>query len=299
MKKSIFIGILVLIINIPVILFSQQISPSVISSAGEEYSNGNISLSWTLGELATETLSNGNNTLTQGFQQPFYMAIVGIDLDLLVYLEGPFNGNSMNTALNSKGFIPLLQPFNTAPWDYSGSESLVSVPANMVDWVLIEIRDAETAAEALPSSAVEIRAAILLNDGSVVEPDGSSSLQFSANIYHHPFVVVWHRNHLGVLSATPATESGGIYLYDFSTASTQAYGTDALKIIGGGIYGLYAGDANADGIINNTDNIIYWDQQSGNTGYLEADYNLDGEVQNQDKNDYAHDNAGENSQVPD
>ena len=48
---------------------SQELSHHVISSAGDEASNGNIQLNWTLGELATTTLTSTDETLTQGFQQ--------------------------------------------------------------------------------------------------------------------------------------------------------------------------------------------------------------------------------------
>lgn len=47
------------------------LAPSVISSAGGYAENGNISLSWTLGEIAVSTLYGNNLILTQGFQQPF------------------------------------------------------------------------------------------------------------------------------------------------------------------------------------------------------------------------------------
>ena len=54
-------------------LFSQSISPDVVAAAGDYFSNGTISISWTLGEVATETIGNGTYTLTQGFQQPNYL----------------------------------------------------------------------------------------------------------------------------------------------------------------------------------------------------------------------------------
>lgn len=52
---------------------AQEISlePSVIASAGGYAENGNISLSWTLGEIAVTTLYGDNMILTQGFQQPY------------------------------------------------------------------------------------------------------------------------------------------------------------------------------------------------------------------------------------
>ena len=47
------------------------LAPTVIASAGGYAENGNISLSWTLGEIAVNTLYSDNLILTQGFQQPF------------------------------------------------------------------------------------------------------------------------------------------------------------------------------------------------------------------------------------
>jgi uncharacterized protein (TIGR02145 family) len=51
-------------------LFAQSISQKVISSGGNSYTGSNFSVSYTLGETFTATLSNGNIILTQGFQQP-------------------------------------------------------------------------------------------------------------------------------------------------------------------------------------------------------------------------------------
>jgi hypothetical protein len=49
---------------------AQSLSPEVIATDGNFYSSSNASLSWTLGEVATETYTSTNNHLTQGFQQP-------------------------------------------------------------------------------------------------------------------------------------------------------------------------------------------------------------------------------------
>jgi hypothetical protein len=51
-------------------LSAQSLERQVIGSAGDYVTAGNISLSYTVGEAATTTLSNGNLILTQGFQQP-------------------------------------------------------------------------------------------------------------------------------------------------------------------------------------------------------------------------------------
>lgn len=50
--------------------FSQEKSPSVISSAGDVSKGGGLILEWTLGEPAVETLSTSTALYTQGFHQP-------------------------------------------------------------------------------------------------------------------------------------------------------------------------------------------------------------------------------------
>ena len=51
---------------------AQSLSPKVVSSSGEFYSNASAQLSFTVGELAAvTTLSSASNFLTQGFQQTY------------------------------------------------------------------------------------------------------------------------------------------------------------------------------------------------------------------------------------
>lgn len=50
---------------------AQSVTPDVITTAGDYYSNAAGSISWTLGEPMGETYSVTNNILTQGFQQPW------------------------------------------------------------------------------------------------------------------------------------------------------------------------------------------------------------------------------------
>ena len=58
--------------------------------------------------------------------------------DLTIYLEGPYNAGQMNTTINSS--LPKTQPYNTSPWNYGGQESVNSIPQNVIDWVLVELR---------------------------------------------------------------------------------------------------------------------------------------------------------------
>lgn len=53
-------------------------SQEVIAPAGADASNENMSISWTVGELAIETLAAGDIILTQGFHQPA-TTVVSVD----------------------------------------------------------------------------------------------------------------------------------------------------------------------------------------------------------------------------
>lgn len=48
---------------------AQSTSPEVLASSGEHFTGTNAQLSWSLGELITETYSIATNQLTQGFHQ--------------------------------------------------------------------------------------------------------------------------------------------------------------------------------------------------------------------------------------
>ncbi|MCD4697190.1 MAG: hypothetical protein K8S16_13215, partial [Bacteroidales bacterium] len=266
------------------------------------------------GPLATnigKNMDHGHITLTNAsgaFSGPMYeddpwnridWVAQEIELDITVFLEGPYNGTNMNTGLNDLSILPLFQPYNTAPWNYGGTESVPSIPdVNIVDWLLVELRDAPNAVSATSATIVEQQASFLLNDGSLVGLDGSSILSFNHSIIQSLFVVIWHRNHLGIMSANPITESGGVYTYNFTTPAGQAYGTNAQKNLGGGMYGMFGSDANADGDVNINDK-TNWANHAGTQGYNSGDFNLDSQINNPDKNDYWLPNVGESSQVPD
>ena len=258
------------------------------------------------------------NSATGGFQgeaydyDPFnriHWTVPSFDLDLTVILEGPFNTGTlkMNTDLN--GIIPNNHPFHpTLPyfgnpmpdWYYTGSENTPTPNIFVVDWVLVELRDATSAATALPGTMIAQQAAFLLNNGEVVDLDGLNMLNFTATVNDGLFVVIWQRNHLGVISANALVESGGVYTYDFSSGSGQAYGgASAQKNLGGsGIWGMMSGDGNGSGQVLTADKNAPWAIQAGTAGYLEGDYNMNVQVNNPDKNDYWLPNLGSSSFIP-
>lgn len=223
----------------------------------------------------------------------------GFDLNLKAMLEGPFGTTEMSAILNTNGILPLSQPFNTAPWNYNGTESVAAIPnVNVVDWVLVELRDAASAVNATAATRIARQAAFILKNGSIVGMDGTSKLQFTNSVTQQLFAVVYHRNHLGIMSATGLTQTSGTYNYNFTTASGQAYGTNSQKQLASGIWGIIGGDADANGTIGTTDMTAEWNTEAGEAGLYSCDLNLDGQVNNIDKDDCWQSNLGASCQVP-
>jgi hypothetical protein len=219
---------------------------------------------------------------------------------LTAFLEGSYAGGTMLTTLNDQGALPLAQPFNTAPWNYNGTETVVGIPADIVDWLLLELRETGgTAADATGATIVGQKAVFLRSDGSIVDLDGESLPEFELFPDQDLYVVLWHRNHLGVMSAIPLERTEGVFAYDFSTGEGQAHGSaDGHKDLGDGVWGLIAADANADGLVDDLDRSGSWMVQAGLAGYRSGDVNMDSQVNNPDKNSLIIENTGYSCQVP-
>lgn len=171
------------------------------------------------------------------------------DLQLKVFLAGPYNpvSNMMDDQVRDAGYVSLTQPYNVAPWSYSGSENLNPIPDDVVDWVLVELRSGTDA-----GSIVERKAGFLKTDGSVVKHDDMAhGLRFenviSGELY---YIVVWHRNHMPVMTAE-GIALPNLTLLDLTTdAPLKVYGYPgkiASMEMETGVYGLIAGDVNANG----------------------------------------------------
>ncbi len=126
--------------------------------------------------------------------------VSGPALQAKVLLQGAANGNTMSVGPDYHDLIPAAQPYNRAPWNYAGSEIIPTIPPNMVDWVLVELRDPTD-----PNTIRATEAALLLSDGSIVDTRYASNPNnnqlvfdnFSEGLY---YVVVRHRNHYAIMS---------------------------------------------------------------------------------------------------
>lgn len=212
-------------------------------------------------------------------------------MNATVLLRGPWNGATMNTNLNSGGIIPLSQPYNTTPFNYTGTESVGAIPnANVVDWVLVEFRKPVSGLPADAASATIIgrKAGFLLNTGAVVETDGVTPIGVDMSKQGAGFMVIRHRNHLGVMSVSLPSNATGTYTSDFrllaSSYKALSASSDPVMLLAGGVhYGLWAGDANKSGVVNGTDiSAIKNAIAASTTGYVLTDVNISNSINGTD-----------------
>ncbi|HQY52602.1 MAG TPA: hypothetical protein PLD63_09550 [Ignavibacteria bacterium] len=197
--------------------------------------------------------------------------------NLKVLLQGAYiGGGNMRTSMNGFGLIPLSQPYNTTQFSYNGTESVTSIPAGVVDWVYVELRDTDNGSAILNGK----RAGFVKSDGSIVDLDGVSPLKFTSVAAGMYYVVVGHRNHLPVMSANKTTLNAVSTVYDFATDLTKYYGGDAASLTGG-LFGLYAGDANRSFIVSAADYTVVTNNLL-QANYNDGDLNLNGTVTSAD-----------------
>lgn len=284
--------------------FSPSIS-SILITAGNLSGTSILSFTDDAVDESNETIIVDISSLTnanEGTNNQITATITDDDIDATIaatlLLEGAFNGTNLNTTLNAS--IPTNQPYNNN--GHAGTEAAGSPPATAVDWVLVELREAGSAATATSSTKVGSAAGFLMNDGSIKATDGTSDLTVSAvNITGSSFfVVVYHRNHLPLMSANAITESSNKYSIDFTTAQSQAFGTSPMIEVASGVFAMPGGDADGDGDVDSTD-LTSWRSQNGITytySTSRADFNLDGVVNAVDRNDFQQKNNSKTSQVP-
>jgi len=118
-----------------------------------------------------------------------------------LFLEGHFNEvqHSMNTHLTDDGLLPMQQPFNLAPFAYRGTETIGTFPDDVVDWVLLQVRDGEDMTTVL---AIATKALLVRKDGLVIDTDGNELLTFENLPMGAYYVAIFHRSHLPIISLT-------------------------------------------------------------------------------------------------
>lgn len=182
----------------------------------------------------------------------------GLLLAARAALDGPYDASNglMSDDLRSLADFPMVEPYTAMGYAHigGGAESisptvlLVTGPDAIVDWVILELREAND-----PSQIVASRSALIQRDGDVVDLDGQSPLRIAMPPGHY-HIALRHRNHLGVMTAAPLLLTNSITSLDLASASTATFGTASRKSITGAFpaAALWAGDVSFDGLLKYT-----------------------------------------------
>ena len=231
-----------------------------------------------------------------------------LSVNLYAWLEGPYNHTigRMNSDLSSIRTLlpgqtpasnlsaptPPGQPYSVSPWHYQGSEGEnwtdLNYTGEEVDWILVSLR---TGIE--KSTEIDMAAGLLKADGSITFPDGD--LRNPTN-ETHLYVVIDHRNHMGVMTPQAIEIINGVLTYDFRVTDSYHDSTSfGQKEKYTGKWMMYAGDADKSDLpsydIQGSDKVA-WDNANGTFGrYIFPDFDLDGDVTGNDKILWANNNG--------
>ncbi len=203
-----------------------------------------------------------------------------IVLDICAFLEATYDSNSglMSNELENLGILPATQPYSGVPWNYAGTENR-SV-SNIADWVLVSFRTSTAKEDEIAKTA-----GLLQTDGCIYFPDDNVLPSgFNTPVY----IVVEHRNHIGIMSPQPLSISNNTLSYDFRTADSYAAGGGlGQKQVASGAWCMLTGDMNPTDAgsydINGSDKAIWQAENGLFNDYFSADLNQDGDVNGGDK----------------
>lgn len=191
-------------------------------------------------------------------------------VSLKVFLQGAYiNGaQSMSTVLKTLNLVPLT---------YAQEITTQSVIDNnsVVDWIIIELRDAQT-----PTLVLFTLSALLLSNGSIVDVNGTSPVSFTQAIAGNYFICLKHRNHLRIRTQNTVSINNGNNNFDFTNGSLAILGETAT--LETSIKGMISGDVNQDGSIDANDRSDVWNNRNISS-YNINDCNLNGSVDASDR----------------
>ncbi len=183
-------------------------------------------------------------------------ACFGIRLSINARLSGPLVGNYftpiMSDLLREKGYLPTQEPYGAlTTFDHIGGQGgLEVVPPStftvtgdnaIVDWVFIELRN-----HLDPQEVIATRSGLIQRDGDVVDVDGVSPVLFDLVASGEYYVVLRHRNHLGVSTLVPRMLTPTPAIINLTNNAAETYGNQSQVSVNG-IKALWLGDLNSDG----------------------------------------------------
>jgi len=151
------------------------------------------------------------------------------------------------------------------------NSGVAGATSTQCDTIIVEIRDGSNGS--LIGSPVK----------TVLNTDGTAQATF-AGLSGSQYIVLKHRSALETWSAAPVA-MGATVNYDFTTAATQAYGSNLVNVgsVNAPVFALFNGDFNRDGNIGSADYTqMENDVLSVLFGYNATDVTGDGVVESAD-----------------
>jgi len=171
-------------------------------------------------------------------------------LNLKLFVQGLYNGaNGLNKSLDENG---------------------EHFPGDVSEQITVEFH------KALNYATIEYTATdIDLNT------TGIASVSVPGSLGDAYYVTIKTRNTIETTTAMPVDFSGSVISYDFTDMSSKAFGDNMIDV--GGVYCLFSGDVNIDGLIDSSDMIPVDNLASSfGVGYLPEDTNGDGLIDSSD-----------------
>lgn len=195
---------------------------------------------------------------------------VPASLNAKVLFEGYFNGSGMSTTLNTNGLLPAAQPYNVQPYNYAGAENNNNIGTDIVDWVLVELRDPNN-----ETIVVAQKAGLINLAGSLRSASGTGPIMFDNAPAGDYLVVIHHRGHVSVMSQNLVTLPNTSL--DLSQSSNAVKGSNQLKSVNGSFV-MRAGDYDRSGTINFSDFILWLQNNNTLSSYLFMDGDGNGTI---------------------
>ena len=205
------------------------------------------------------------------------------------FLSGPMNWTTgiMATSLKTAGLVPQTEPYTALGITVANTGATAAGPVwnatgnqTVVDWVVLELRNADAT-----YTVAERRAALLRADGTVVDATGTGTQVTFSTTTLGKYLVVRHRNHLPAMTSSAISQVNQVM--DFSIPAVGLYGTNGMQV-NNGYRALWPGDVTRNHVVSyagaNNDRdpmlVAIGSTVPTNTisGYRVEDVNMDGTV---------------------
>ena len=171
-------------------------------------------------------------------------------INLTFFLEGLFNGINMNAVQDEMGN---------------------KYGENIADLITIELYNG--------NNPVILEGTFT---NQILSINGNCQITIPSTYNASYYIVIKHRNSVTTWSAYPVSLNSTVTIYNFSNNANKAYG-DNQNLVGTGIYAIYVGDVNQDGLVDGSDmSETETENNNFSTGYLVTDVNGDGLVDGSD-----------------